>query len=93
MQDYAPEVYAYTHGQGQLACIIDGYRPCHNTEAVITAQKYDPVADLDNTPGSVFCAHGAGYPVPWDQVPQMAHVAYVYSAPELMDLSTPVAHD
>ncbi|KRL77208.1 elongation factor G [Secundilactobacillus paracollinoides] len=83
MQNYAQEVNAYTHGQGQLECLIDGYRPCHNAEAVVVAADYDPVGDLENTPGSVFCAHGAGYPVPWDDVPAMAHVAYRFTADEL----------
>lgn len=78
MQDYGQEVRAYTHGQGQLTCIIDGYRPCHNQANVVAAQAYDPVGDLPNTPDSVFCAHGAGYPVAWDQVPTAAHVAYVH---------------
>lgn len=87
MQDYVQEVNAYTHGQGQLECLIDGYRPCHNADAVIAAADYDPVGDLDNTPGSVFCAHGAGYPVHWDDVPGMAHVDYVYSADELAKLT------
>ncbi|ANK60573.1 elongation factor G [Loigolactobacillus backii] len=86
MQDYAQEVHAYTHGQGQLECIVAGYRPCHDVKAVMADLKYDPVADLDNTPGSVFCAHGAGYPVAWDQVPQMAHFPYVYSAADLIKL-------
>jgi len=83
MQGYAQTVYAYTHGQGQLECIIDGYRPCHDEAKVVAAAQYDPVADVANAPGSVFCAHGAGYPVPWDQVPQTAHVPYVYSATDL----------
>ncbi|KIS03848.1 elongation factor G [Paucilactobacillus wasatchensis] len=87
MQDYAKEVNAYTHGQGQLECIVAGYRPCHNADEVIAAAKYEPVADLDNTPDSVFCAHGAGYPVSWDQLPQMAHCEYIYSADELIKLS------
>ncbi|MFD0898125.1 GTP-binding protein [Loigolactobacillus binensis] len=87
MQDYAPEVNAYTHGQGQLECIVDGYRPCHNAAAVVAAMKYAPVSDLANTPDSVFCAHGAGYPVAWDQVPAMAHVPYIYSQTDLMKLS------
>jgi len=86
MQDYSQTVNAYTHGQGQLECLIDGYRPCHNAEEVVAAQAYQPVADLENTPDSVFCAHGAGYPVPWDQVPAMAHVPYVYTAAELAEL-------
>ncbi|KRN02638.1 translation elongation factor (GTPase) [Levilactobacillus senmaizukei DSM 21775 = NBRC 103853] len=86
MQDYSQAVQAYTHGQGALECLIDGYRPCHNADEVIAAQDYAPVSDLDNTPDSVFCAHGAGYPVPWDEVPTMAHVDYVYSATELAAL-------
>lgn len=77
MQDYSQAVRAYTHGQGQLECLVAGYRPCHDTEAVVAAQDYQPVADLENTPDSVFCAHGAGYPVAWDQVPAMAHVPYL----------------
>ena len=76
MRDYAKEVRAYTHGQGQLELTVTGYQPCYNTDEVITNFNYDPVADLDNTPDSVFCAHGAGYPVPWDQVPKMAHLPY-----------------
>ncbi|WP_125545585.1 elongation factor G [Levilactobacillus lindianensis] len=87
MQDYAQEVNAYTHGKGQLECLIDGYRPCHNADEVVAAQAYDPVGDLPNTPGSVFCAHGAGYPVPWDEVPGMAHVDYAYTPAELAKLS------
>lgn len=86
MQGYIQEVNAYTHGQGQLECLIDGYRPCHNAAEVMAAQDYDPVGDLENTPGSVFCAHGAGYPVHWDDVPGMAHVDYVYTADELAKL-------
>jgi small GTP-binding protein len=76
MQSYAQDVRAYTHGQGQLECIVDGYRPCHNATEVIASAGYDPVRDLENTPDSVFCAHGAGYPVAWNEVPEMAHVAY-----------------
>ncbi|WP_127848977.1 elongation factor G [Lacticaseibacillus hulanensis] len=76
MQSYAQDVRAYTHGQGQLECVVSGYRPCHNADKVIAAADYNPVADLENTPDSVFCAHGAGYPVNWADVPQMAHVEY-----------------
>ncbi|KRM54445.1 elongation factor G [Lacticaseibacillus sharpeae] len=76
MQSYAQDVRAYTHGQGQLECIVAGYRPCHNADAVVANAAYDPVRDLENTPDSVFCAHGAGYPVAWNDVPAMAHVAY-----------------
>lgn len=77
MRGYSKEVNSYTHGQGQLECFVDGYQPCHNDEEIIEKTNYDPVSDLDNTPGSVFCAHGAGYPVHWDDVPDMAHVPYM----------------
>lgn len=76
MQDYSQTVTAYTHGQGQLTCMVLGYRPCHNAAEVIADRAYQPVSDLENTPDSVFCAHGAGYPVAWDQVPAAAHVPY-----------------
>ena len=87
MQDYAQEVHAYTHGQGQLECLVDGYRPCHNAADVIAAADYQPVSDLENTPDSVFCAHGAGYPVAWDQVPAAAHLPYVYTADQLAHMN------
>lgn len=71
---YALEVGAYSGGRGRLFLEYAGYRPCHNAEQVIAEAAYDPVADLANTPGSVFCSHGAGYNVAWDQVPVQAHV-------------------
>lgn len=77
MQDYAANVRNYSHGRGQLDCVPDGFHPCHNTAAVIADRNYQPTADLDNTPDSVFCAHGAGYPVKWNQVPAMAHFPYL----------------
>lgn len=70
-RDYATTLRGYSHGEGQLTCVPDGNRPCHNAAAA-----YDPVADLENTPDSVFCAHGAGYPVHWDQVPNKMHCEY-----------------
>lgn len=79
MQGYSQTVNSYTHGLGNLECIVLGYQACHNAEEVIENRDYDPVSDLENTPDSVFCAHGAGYPVSWDEVPQMAHVPYLYS--------------
>ena len=72
--DYAQELAAYSQGRGQLQLSLHGYLPCHNEEAVITAAGYDPEADLDNPPGSVFCAHGAGFHVKWDQVKQYMHL-------------------
>ncbi|WP_270241373.1 TetM/TetW/TetO/TetS family tetracycline resistance ribosomal protection protein [Collinsella tanakaei] len=71
---YALEVSAYSGGRGRLFLEYAGYRPCHNAEQVIADAAYDPVADLANTPDSVFCSHGAGYNVAWDQVPVQAHV-------------------
>ncbi len=71
---YALEVSAYSGGCGRLFLEYAGYRPCHNAEQVIAEAAYDPVADLANTPDSVFCSHGAGYNVAWDQVPAQAHV-------------------
>lgn len=86
MQGYAQVVQSYTHGTGEIECVVDGYYPCHNEEAIISEFNYDPVSDLDNTPGSVFCAHGAGYPVQWEDVPQMAHFPYVYTKEQLKKL-------
>lgn len=76
MRDYAMDVNAYTHGRGRLSCTFAGYRPCHDEERVVREARYDPECDLDNTPDSVFCAHGAGYPVKWYKVPEFAHVEY-----------------
>ena len=75
LRDYAREVTAYTRGQGRLFCQNGGYRPCADQEAVVEALCYDPDRDVENTADSVFCAHGAGYNVKWDQVPAMAHVS------------------
>ena len=75
MQNYAQEVAAYTRGHGRLLCTPGGYRPCAEAEAVIEAFDYDPERDLDNTPDSVFCAHGGGFTVKWDQVPAYAQVS------------------
>lgn len=71
---YWTEVAAYTEGRGLFSCAVEGYRPCHNAEAVIAAAGYDPDRDVDNPSGSVFCAHGAGFNVPWDEVPAHMHL-------------------
>ena len=76
MRDYAMDVNAYTHGLGRLACTFGGYRPAHDEADVIARAGYDPESDLENTPNSVFCAHGAGYPVKWYRVPDFAHCGY-----------------
>ena len=73
--DYAREVTAYTRGRGRLSCVFKGYEPCGDQAAVAEALGYDPERDLENPADSVFCAHGAGYVVKWDQVPGMAHVS------------------
>lgn len=74
LRDYGREVAAYTKGLGRLSCTLKGYFPCHDQQAVVDAIGYNPERDPDNPTGSVFCAHGAGYTVKWDQVKEMAHV-------------------
>lgn len=74
MRDYQKEVYAYTRGQGNLTVRLKGYMPCHNADEVIEERHYDPEADLRNPAGSVFCSHGAGFVVPWNQVKEYMHV-------------------
>ena len=73
MRDYPREVVAYTRGCGRLFCTLKGYEPCHNTEEVIAAYGYDSEADTENPTGSVFCSHGAGFYVGWDQVEDYMH--------------------
>lgn len=74
MRDYQNEVISYTRGMGRLFRTLKGYFPCHNQEEVVQAFCYDPEADLENPTGSVFCAHGAGFVVNWDQVEEYMHV-------------------
>lgn len=71
---YWTDVAAYSGGRGRFSCELDGYRPCHNQDEVVAAIAYDPEADLANPPGSVFCAHGAGYTVPWNEVRGHMHL-------------------
>ena len=71
---YAMEVAAYTRGRGHLSCSPGGYAPCRNQEQIVAETGYDPEADLDNSPDSVFCAHGAGFPVKWQEVPAYMHL-------------------
>ena len=75
MRSYPMEVVGYTRGRGHLTLTLDGYRPCHNAAEVIEAAGYEPEHDLDNPADSVFCAHGAGYLVKWDEVPARAHLS------------------
>ncbi|WP_130863131.1 translation factor GTPase family protein [Bacilliculturomica massiliensis] len=74
MQEYQMQVITYTRGRGRLFCTPKGYEPCHNAEEVIAEIGYDPEGDLENPTGSVFCSHGVGFNVPWDQVERYMHV-------------------
>lgn len=74
MRDYQKEVVSYTHGTGKLFCSLKGYAPCKNQDEVVQNIGYDPEADLENPTGSVFCAHGAGFVVLWDQVEAYMHL-------------------
>ena len=74
MRSYPMEVVSYTRGRGRLSLTLDGYRPCHNAEEVIDAVGYEPEHDLDNPADSVFCSHGAGFVVPWEQVRNHMHI-------------------
>ena len=74
MRDYAMEVSTYSHGCGHLTCVFNGYRPCQDQGAVVDSIGYDPDSDLESTPDSVFCAHGAGYTVKWNRVEDFMHL-------------------
>lgn len=81
MRNYEREVTVYSRGKGRLMVSFRGYEPCHNADEVILARHYDPEADLENPAGSVFCSHGAGFPVPWNEVPLYMHLP-AYVSPE-----------
>lgn len=74
LHGYTREVISYTRGQGRLSCVFDGYEPCHNQEEIVASIAYDPEGDVENTPHSVFCAHGAGFVVPWNEVDAHKHL-------------------
>lgn len=80
LMDYARELSSFTHGQGQITTTLKGYEPCHNPEEVIEAFAYDPELDVDNPPSSVFCSHGVGTIVPWNEVRSYMHVDSGYEA-------------
>lgn len=91
MRDYQKEVIAYTKGYGRLSCVVQGYGPCHNAEEIIAQIGYDAEQDAENPTGSVFCAHGAGFLVPWNQVKDYMHVEGILQqqmAPEETRLSS-----
>ena len=74
LHDYTRELISFTRGLGRLSLVFDGYEPCHNADEIITEKGYDPEADLENTPHSVFCEHGAGFVVPWRDVEEHKHL-------------------
>lgn len=78
MREYQSEVHAYTRGSGRLFCTLKGYEPCHNADEVMAAFDYNSEQDLENPTGSVFCDHGAGFQVRWDQVPAYMHLESIF---------------
>lgn len=84
MQEYQKEVIAYSGGTGKLSCTLKGYLPCHNTEEVMERISYDPLRDMENPASSVFCAHGAGFVVEWDQVPDYMHLESTLEAEDIV---------
>ena len=74
LHDYPRELISFTRGEGHISCTSDGYEPCHNQEQIVASANYDPTADLENTPHSVFCEHGAGIVVPWNEVEAYKHL-------------------
>lgn len=81
LRGYTRDVLTYTHGRGRLSCTFKGYAPCHNAEAVIAQIAYDCDHDVDNTADSVFCAHGSGFVVKWDEVPDYMHLPATVASP------------
>lgn len=73
MKDYSIDVMSYTKGRGHLSCSLYGYEPCHDQERVVEETGYDPDSDIENTADSVFCSHGAGFTVKWDEVDGQLH--------------------
>lgn len=89
--DYTKEVIAYTRGEGRLFCTSDGYEPCHNQDDIVAHMGYDPESDLDNTPHSVFCAHGAGFTVHWSEVDSYKHLEVNIKDPSISETIIPKA--
>ena len=92
MNGYHKDVISYTKGRGRLYCNLKGYFPCHNQEAVISSSGYDPDRDIENPCGSVFCSHGAGVNVPWNEVEDHMHIPLSYSPKEDKDSAQNAAH-
>ena len=91
MGSYPMEVVGYTRGRGRLSLTLDGYRPCHNTQQVVEAASYEPEHDVENPADSVFCAHGAGFVVPWDQVRNYMHVDSGWGRAKPAEAAAPAA--
>jgi len=89
LHGYPRELISYTRGQGILSCTYDGYEPCHNADELVASIGYDPTADLENTPHSVFCAHGAGFIVPWNEVDSYKHLDCGLTVPKAADTIIP----
>ena len=89
LRGYARELAAYTRGRGTLSCLPAGYAPCHNAEAVIAASGYDADADTENTADSVFCSHGAGVLVRWDEAPARMHLPSIFAREERISREEP----
>lgn len=85
LNTYARDVYAYTRGLGAISLAPAGFEPCHNAEEIIESRAYEPTADLKNTPDSVFCMHGAGTPVSWDEVFSYMHLPFAVYENEPVD--------
>ena len=90
MRDYQKEVMAYTSGHGRLFCTLKGYMPCHNADEVIEETNYDSESDLENPTGSVFCAHGAGFIVPWNEVEDYMHLELQTPTPKQVEEELPM---
>lgn len=89
LHGYSREVISYTRGEGRFSCVSDGYASCHNTDEIVALSKYDPEADLENTPHSVFCSHGAGVTVPWQEVDAHKHIDFKLSIGDTADRIMP----
>lgn len=87
MRGYQTELLSFTGGRGRFFCTLKGYEPCHNQEEIVEKMGYDPEADTDNPTGSVFCAHGAGFTVSWDQVEDYMHVEGIRKREEAEEVS------
>ena len=80
--DYSREVIQYTRGRGRLSCTLAGYEPCHNADEVIASAGYDPDSDTENPSDSIFCSHGAGHTVKWNEVKTHMHLPSVLEKPK-----------